>query len=251
MLAILTILLGAGDGICHFGMIIPSYPMVMEKSLSKLSLDIAFAHPFGRQGMDMAKPRSVIVSRDGQKVDLTAALTPMRYLDKDAWFCQFDIERPGVYQFAVIPEPYYEAAEDTFIIHYAKTIVGAFGSEDGWETPLGLPVEIVPLSRPFGNYAGNVFTGVVLKDGKAAANVVVEVENLNLEGKHVAPNPYFETQVVRTDANGAFNFAIPWTGWWGFAALVDGDEKIKKDENDKPVELGGIIWVNFATPETR
>ena len=30
------------------------------------------------------------------------------------------------------------------------------------DRPVGLPVEIVPLSRPFGLYAGNTFRGKVL-----------------------------------------------------------------------------------------
>lgn len=242
---------GAEAGYCHFGMIIPSHAMITEKPQSKLSVDIAFAHPFGRQGMDMEKPVSVFVVVDGKKTELTGALTPIKYFDRDAWFLQYDVSRPGVYQFAVIPEPYYEAAEDKFIIHYPKTAVGAFGAEDGWDTPLGLPIEIIPLSRPFGNYAGNVFTGMAIKDGKPLANAVVEVENLNLEGKFAAPNPYFETQIVKTDASGVFNFGIPWSGWWGFAVLDESPNKISKDGAAKPVEIGGVLWINFARPEIR
>lgn len=54
------------------------------------------------------------------------------------------------------PKPYFEPAEDCYIIHYTKTVVSAFGLE-GWDRELGLKTEIVPLTRPFGLYAGNVF----------------------------------------------------------------------------------------------
>ena len=47
--------------------------------------------------------------------------------------------------------------EDCFIIHYTKTVVAAFGEEENWGQPLGLKTEIVPLTRPFANYTGNVF----------------------------------------------------------------------------------------------
>ncbi len=44
-------------------------------------------------------------------------------------------------------------------------------------SPIGLKYEIVPLTKPFGLYTGNIFQGVVLKDGKPQANVKVEKLN--------------------------------------------------------------------------
>lgn len=64
------------------------------------------------------------------------------------------------------PQPYWEPAEDCYIVHYTKAYVAAFGEEEGWDEPAGLKTEIVPLTRPFGNYAGNVFQGQVLLNGK-------------------------------------------------------------------------------------
>ena len=46
-----------------------------------------------------------------------------------------------------------------------------------------------------------------------------------------------------TNENGEFSFTMPLTGWWGFAALIEDDETIKKDGKDYPIELGGVIWV--------
>ena len=77
------------------------------------------------------------------------------------WQATFPVKRPGAYAFYMEPEPYWEPAEDAFIVHHTKTVVTAFGDDEGWDTEIGLPTEIVPLSRPFGLYAGNVFQGVV------------------------------------------------------------------------------------------
>lgn len=234
----------------HFGMIIPSSSTLMtNRKADSLKFTIAFAHPFAGEGMNMQKPHEFFVVRNGKKSSLLEALTPAKHLGADAFSAHFTIDRPGVYQFAIVPEPYFESAEQSYIIHYAKTIVGAFGSEHGWNHPLNLPVEIVPLSRPFGNYAGNTFTGLVLKNGKALANSIVEVEFYNNPPTHKEPNAYFETQTLLTDNNGIFTFGIPWAGWWGFAALTDADYKISRDGKDYDVELGGIIWVNFAKPQ--
>ena len=57
-------------------------------------------------------------------------------------------------------------------------------------------------------------------------------------------NDAFITQVVKTDANGVFAYTMPWAGWWGFAALIDGAEKRKgPDGQPAAVELGGLMWV--------
>ena len=35
--------------------------------------------------------------------------------------------------FYMEPKPYWEPAEDCFIIHYTKTVVTAFGDDEGWD----------------------------------------------------------------------------------------------------------------------
>lgn len=232
----------------HFGMLIPSQATVTEKSQANISLDIAFTHPFEQAGMDMQKPVEFFALSGHGKIDLLPSLKAAKFMDHVAWQGQFKIERPSVYQFALAPQPYYEEAEDSFIIHYTKTIVGAFGQEDGWNKACGLPLEIIPLTRPFGNYAGNLFQGTALLYGKPLAGAVVEVENLNRNGLHVAPNEYFVTQTVMTDVNGNFSFSVPWAGWWGFAVLTGSPEKLELNGQPKDVELGGVIWVEFVEP---
>ncbi len=38
------------------------------------------------------------------------------------------------------------------IAHLTKTVVTAFGDDEGWDAELGLKTEIVPLSKPYGLY---------------------------------------------------------------------------------------------------
>ncbi len=71
---------------------------------------------------------------------------------------------------------------------------------------------------------------------------MVEVEYYNTKGLK-APSEDFITQEVKTNELGEFSFAMPLAGWWGFSALIDDDETIKKDGKTYPVELGGVIWV--------
>jgi cobalt/nickel transport protein len=129
------------------------------------------------------------------------------------------------------------------IIHYAKVVVDAYGSGEGWDAMVGLPVEIRPLVRPYGVWTGNVFRGVVLRNGKPVPFAEIEVEWMN-DGSITPPSDAFITQVIKADASGAFSYAMPRAGWWGFDALVEGDKKIKSPTGkDVPVELGALMWV--------
>lgn len=247
--AALIVLLAAFTTIpasAHFGMLIPSKAMITADDAREVELTLSFSHPFEWNGMDMAKPKVFgVVTKRGRK-DLTGALKPTKIMGRAGWRSTFPVRRPGVYQFYFEPEPYWEPAEDCFIIHYTKTVVAAFGDEEYWDAELGLKTEIVPLTRPFGLYAGNTFKGVVKLDGKPVPFAEVEVEFRNPGGKVKAPNDYFVTQVVKADANGVFCYTPPAPGWWGFAALNTADEKMNHDGKAKDVELGAVLWVHFA-----
>ena len=166
-------------------------------------------------------------------------------MGQPAWQSAYDIKRPGVYVFVMEPQPYWEPAEDVFIIHYTKTVVAAFGDDEGWDAPVGLDTEIVPLSKPYGLYAGNLVQGVVKLKDQPVPYAAVEVEYYNQDLRAQAPNDYMITQTVKADANGVFSYVAPRPGWWGFAALSTADYQLPVAGQAKDVELGAVIWVKF------
>ena len=229
----------------HFGMLIPSDTMVMPEDKRSVTLVLSFSHPFEMVGMDMVRPKAFGVVASGEKKDLLNSLKEDQVMGHKAWQTNFSLKRPGLYVFYMEPEPYWEPAEESFIIHYTKTAVAAFGDDEGWDAEIGLKTEIVPLSKPFGLYAGNVFQGIVKLDGKAVPFAEVEVEHYNQSSKYSAPTEYMITQTVKADANGVFTYAAPVSGWWGFAALNSADYTLPHQGEDKNVELGAVIWVYF------
>lgn len=220
----------------HFLTFIPSSDNVVDQKHSKVDFDISFIHPFEQTGMTMEKPELFMA---GQKKPLSLIQT--KKFDHKSWRSSYTIKRPGVYKFYVKPEPYFEPAEGKFISHVPKIIISSFGLEDGWDEPVGLKYEIVPLTKPFGLYSGNIFTAQVLHNSKPAANVEVEVELYNEFGLK-APTPAHITQVVKTDANGVFSFVMNHKGWWGFAALIEEGELEHKGKM-YPIENGALIWI--------
>ncbi len=234
---------GPPQAYSHFGMVIPSVPIVNEQN-RPVDFALSFSHPFESVGMDLDKPKSFFMISNGQRTDLLDRLQPARIMGSEGFNYRFTPSRPGVYQFVMEPQPYWEPLEDRFIIHYTKTVVSIFESEDGWQESVGLPVEINPLLRPFGNYRGNSFVGQVLVNGQPAAHAEVEVEYYNEKQRFQAPTGPHITQVILADANGIFTFSCPLSGWWGFASLSLADYTIPGPEGgDKEVELGAVLWV--------
>lgn len=233
----------------HFQMIIPSDDMVEQGESRQLNLDVLFWHPFEGHGMNMAKPIQFgVMNSEGQKQDLIPSLQPKQRKDAEGkmlatFTAKYDIKKPGDYIFYIEPQPYWEPSEDKFIVHYTKVIVDGFGLEEGWNQEVGLKAEIVPLTRPYGLWTNNVFQGVVKMNGKPVPNGEVEVEYFNQDGKTKAPAGPMITQVIKADVNGVFTYAMPKAGWWGFAALNEGDKKIKYEGKEYPVEIGALLWV--------
>jgi len=256
LLALITLglSLSFSPAFAHFGTIIPSDDIVSQQDNRTLNLQIKFIHPFEQHYMEMAKPKRFGVLHDGKKDDLLKSLIETKGKAPDQkkkftfWRCDYRLKRPGDYTFYVEPAPYWEPAENVFIVHYTKVCVNAFGVEEGWDQPVGLETEIIPMTRPYGLWTGNLFTGQVLLKGKPVPFAEVEVEYLNESSNNpkivIAPADPFVTQVVKTDNDGIFNYAMPRAGWWGFAALHEAEWKLKHDGEEKSVEIGAVMWVH-------
>ncbi|MDQ7781602.1 MAG: DUF4198 domain-containing protein [Desulfomonilaceae bacterium] len=244
---VLTALFVPSPIIAHFAMMIPSKDVVSAEDKKEIDLFLQFTHPFeGGPQMQMDKPARFGVVVDDKVQDLLGNLKEKKIDGKSAWETTFKVEKPGDYLFYMLPQPYWEPAEDKFIVHATKVIVDALGAEEGWDAPIadrtGLWCEIVPMTRPYSLYAGNLFTGRVFMNGEPVPNAEVEVEWWG-KGKTKAPTDAHVTQVVKADEHGVFSFAMPKAGWWGFAALMEGPDKIKHEGEDKSVEVGAVIWV--------
>ena len=242
-LALVLTLLATSATWAHFGMVIPSDDMVDASENRQLELRVMFIHPFEGHYMNMVRPAGFGVLVQGRKQDLLSTLAERSVDEFSTWTAQYTIRRPGDHVFYVEPSPYFEPAEESFIIHYTKVIVNALGMEAGWDEELGLPTEIVPLTRPYGLWSGNVFQGQVRLDGRPVPFAEIEVEYYN-QGQVKAPADPFITQAVKADPNGVFTYAMPRAGWWGFAALSTDDRKLRhSDGQEYDVEIGAVLWV--------
>lgn len=239
---LLPVMLSALPAAAHFQELIPSQDVLPEGGTVQVAL--AFTHPFdGGPLMQMDRPARFGMLRGGVVTDLADRLAEVPVDGRMAWTAAVDLAEPGGAVIFVEPQPYWEPAEGKFIIHYTKVAVDSWATGGGWDDLVGLPVEIRPLTRPQGLWTGNSFHGIVLRNGQPVPFAEIEVEFMN-DGSVTAPNDMFVTQVIRADAAGAFVYTMPRAGWWGFAALVEGDTPMTAPDGAQvPVELGGLIWV--------
>jgi cobalt/nickel transport protein len=230
--------------LAQFAMIIPSDSMVMQEEDREVKVTLSYSHPFEGKGTDMAKPSQFGVKNYRWKKSLVSLLEKTDVMGNEGWEVVYRLARPGVYVFYVEQEPLWVPEEDRFVSYNAKTVVAVSGSEEGWDETVDLTVEIIPLTRPFGLYTGNVFQGVVMLDRKPLPLVKVEIVYYNKNGRAVAPADFMIIQVVKTDSNGVFTYAAPRAGWWGFMAR-NTSRKMERVGDQKELELRSALWVEF------
>jgi cobalt/nickel transport protein len=230
--------------VAHFQELIPSAEIVDANTGNQVMLALSFTHPMARGPvMPMGRPAQFGVLGPTGREDLADSLRSTNLDGKTAYRADYRFRRPGDYVFYVEPAPYWEPGEGRMIVHYTKTVVDAFGAEAGWDAMVGFPVEIEPLVRPYGLWTGNLFRGIVRKGGEPVPFAEVEVEWRN-DGSVRPPADPFITQVIKADAAGVFAYAMPRAGWWGFAALIEGDRPMTNPDGELvPVEQGALIWV--------
>jgi cobalt/nickel transport protein len=226
---------------------------------------IVFTHAFaGGPTMAMEKPQRFYYSKKpgpgerSEEVDLMQYLQPIQWQEGAstvaAWQAAIPREQMrslGDYQVVLEPVPFLAEDEGLYIQQFTKVMLNVGGVPGNWAETLGLPAEIEALNKPYANWTGGVFRGMVLSDGIPVPYTQVEVEYLNhpldtannrfeTEGLIDPPHPAFGAMVILTNEFGEFSFAMPRAGWWGFAALSVGPQT---QYNGMPLSQDAILWV--------
>ena len=244
-------LMMVGSAQAHFQLLYT--PNIMLEKPGEVALKLVFGHPMENgHVMDMGQPEAFGVYFKGKKTDLLPTLKPIAWKgahnEAKAFETSYKVKRNGDYVFALTPAPYYEGSEDIYIQQITKSYVNKGGMPTGWEEPLGLPTEIVPLNKPYQTFVGGTFTGQVLSEGKPAAGIECEIEYINPDidmdanaFSKDAPGPIPSSAIVAfTDANGVFTFGIPRAGKWGFACMGAGPVK---EHEGKELSQDAVLWI--------
>ncbi|MDV7339550.1 DUF4198 domain-containing protein [Terasakiella sp. A23] len=235
----------------HFQLIYT--PDSNQAKAGTVPLKLIFWHPMENgHAMDMGKPEEFYSVFKGKKTDLMDTLKPITFNGTSNSAKAYDgtvkLKRNGDYALVTVPAPYYEESEDIYIQQITKVFINKGETPSDWAEPVGLKTEILPLNKPYGAVVGSTFTGVVLKNGKPAAGVEIEIEHMVAEPDMKANKPSSDASsavpggaiAVVSDANGQFTFGIPKAGYWGFAALGSGPDTEFKG---KELSQDAVLWI--------
>ncbi|PJC88100.1 DUF4198 domain-containing protein [Vibrio sp. HA2012] len=235
----------------HFQMLYT--PASQLETPTTIDMKLVFGHPMENgHTMNMGQPESFFVQFKDTKTDLLNTLKKITWSghdnQADAYQLDYKIRRNGDYIFALTPEPYYEAGEDIYIQQITKRYINKGDLPTGWEQPLGLKTEIVPLNKPYQVFTGSTFTGQLLAEGKPVAGAECEIEFINTDvdtkanafGKSTFSDAPSSAIVAITDDNGMFTFGVPKAGQWGFACLGSGPDKEYKG---KELSQDAVLWI--------
>lgn len=252
----------ASPAFAHFLLVYT--PELALKNAKPTQLSLVFTHPFeATHTMDLEPLQEFyVVHQRGadakpERRDLKQYLQPISWASLANSGKALEVKLPaqltrslGDYIFVAVPAPYYEASEDKFIQQYTKTIMNVGGLPGHWDRPLGLPVEILPLDKPYANWTHGVFRGVVLSAGKPVANAELEVGYLNHApdiaarkfgpAQVTAPQSAFMNLGIRTNDRGEFTIGLPRAGWWGICALGAGP---RTEHQGKPLSQDAVLWI--------
>lgn len=226
----------------HMHLMIPSTDMAAPGET--VEFEITYTHPItGGPVMHMELPQHFGLLLDGEETDLTGALETTEVDERQAFTAEYEVTQPGAHVFFLATEPR-EGHGGVVSQHHLKVVVDSLGAYSGWDASVGAPLEIDPLSRPYGLWTGNIFRGVVRHEGEPVAGAAVTIEYNNVDGVEL-PGDAFVGQVVKTDANGVFAYAIPRTGWWGFSVTQEGNDEVENSQGEMvPIRHGAVMWVH-------
>lgn len=250
----------------HFQMIYTPESALTKGQATRLAL--IFTHPFhAGNTMDMGRPESFYLihqrgeDSEPETIDLQQYLKPVTWTsltnDGQAYLANIPkrvTRSMGDYVFVLIPSPYYEQKEDKYIQQITKMIMNVGGIPGNWANPVGLPTEILPLDKPYANWTGGVFRGIVLANGKPVANVELEIEYINHQpdldsyqfnktAEITAPQNSFGTMGIRTNDRGEFVIGLPKAGWWGICALNIGPVS---EHKGKDLSQDAVLWIQVT-----
>lgn len=176
---------------------------------------------------------------DGMVMDLTGALKGNGMTSR----LRYDSRRIGdTWIVAHIPMSWSEH-DSTFSETTVRALVHQ-GLSRGWETPLGLPLEIVLLNQPYGLLPGDAIRFEVLHDGEPLADAKVYAEKYyDPPMAKPYPSEAFVTRTARTDRNGIALVNLHSPGWWVLFVTHELQEEIEEAGKSGISTLQDAVWI--------
>jgi cobalt/nickel transport protein len=160
-----------------------------------VTVTFALGHPFELDFEPADRPtRLQLFDQRGHTTNLTSLLQAAFFRDNTnapGWRVQFDPAARGDHLLALDSAPFVSTTQKTVYRDYVKLWLHR-GAQAGWHQRTGQPLEIVPLTRPYGLRPGMVFSGCLMRDTEPMSDVEILIEHLQdrpLAAPHFRQSP--------------------------------------------------------------
>ncbi|MBL4848406.1 MAG: DUF4198 domain-containing protein [Planctomycetes bacterium] len=229
----LSLLLAALPLFPHFPIAVPEAVFLKRGQTTRVVY--GFGHPFEATRVAVARPKVWLYPPKGQRHALTPKATTFQ--EVQAWAMDLTPKERGDHLLVIEGQPVLHGRET--LRDLVKVVIPVGGVERGWDRSLGLDLEIVPLTRPYGLTPGASFRFLVLAKGKPVPGLTVQVERLNaVPPKSLPPEP-FRTGAEKLNPQGAGSATLSARGWWILA--VEGPSQ-------GGTRLRASLWVYVGKP---
>lgn len=237
--ALALLLLAAGSAWAHFPIALPAELFLKKGQTTRVTW--AYGHPYEVEKAPAAKPlRARLFPPQGDPV----ALSPLALPGKPArWAFDVTPAQRGDHLLLVEGAPL-SHGKDT-VADFVKLVLPVSGVERGWDRAAGAPLEIVPLTRPYGLPNQVTVRAQVLRAGKPLPGAIVLFERRNEVAPTQLPNPAFITRSEKTDAQGVFSASLSGPCWWILAVEAPTGEK--SPQGGQVVQRASL-WLHVGQP---
>lgn len=248
----------SGPAAAHFHVFWPQVEGCYGKPAEPVKWRYFWGHPYEMIIYDAKPPKFFAQNPQGKKEQVTLKEVSLPDLasgqTRKGYEVEFTPGAPGDYYLCLEAQPYFIPEEKVFWQDYVKEVWHVM-AQKGWDKPVGLEVELLPLTRPYGWPTGAVFKAQALFKGKPMKGATVEIEKFNgfFVSKDKLPkdrlgedNEPLLTRVVKADAQGYLTCTLDSPGWWVLAVSHE-DGKKAHEGKSYPVEKRGCLWV-FIEP---
>lgn len=229
----------AGVAWAHFPIATPGRLFLTKGQTTRVTW--AYGHPYEVERAPAAKPlRARLFAPQGEP----AALSPVQLPGEPArWAFDVTPAQRGDHLLLIEGAPLSHGQDQ--VRDFAKLVLPVSGVERGWDRAAGAPLEIVPLTRPYGLPDQVTLRAQVLRNGEPLAGAIVQLEQRNDAAPEELPHPAFITRVEKADAQGVFSASLSGPRWWILAVEAPTGEKSPQGGQ---VVQRATLWVHVGQP---
>jgi len=249
------LIVAGGMAFGHFQTFWPDTPNGYARLGEKVTWQYFWGHPYEMIVFDTPAPDVYAVTPAGEHQSVSVQATTMKDADtgkvRKVYALSYAPESLGDSWLVLAGKPTLIEEEEEVVQDYVKQCVHVM-AEVGWDREIGLPIELVPLTRPYGLEEGFAFTARAYMDGKPLPGASVEIEKLNgfyVDGDTLPKDQFgmedvpMITRAARTNVNGYVTYTLDEPGWWMVSVSAESGEATVEGKSYPRVLRGGL-WVH-------